>query len=76
MVALPELTPDTIPVAEPTVATDVLPLLHVPPLTALPSVELPPMHTLDVPVIVPADGAPFTVTTAVAVAVPHPIVTV
>lgn len=64
--ALPELTPDTIPVAEPTVATDVLLLLHVPPLTALPSVELPPTHTLDVPVIVPADGALFTVTTAVA----------
>lgn len=41
MVALPAVTPVTVPETEPMVATEVLPLVHVPPLTELVSVVLP-----------------------------------
>lgn len=50
--------PVTIPV-EPTVATDGVPLLHVPPAVASFNVVVKPTHTLAVPVI--ASGVVFTV---------------
>jgi hypothetical protein len=75
MVALPAATPLTIPVAEPIVAIEVLLLLQVPPEVALFNVVVLPVHTVAVPVMVPADGVLLTVTTAVAVAVPQPDVT-
>jgi len=62
---VPPVTPLTIPVAEPTVATAVLLLLHAPPVTVLLNVVVVPGHALAVPVMV--DGAALTVTTAVAV---------
>lgn len=51
--------PFTIPVAEPTVAIEVLPLVHVPPLVVLLSVAVWPTHKPMLPVM-PA-GAGFTV---------------
>jgi hypothetical protein len=69
IVAVPAATPVTIPVALPTVAFAVLDDDHIPPLVALLRVLVLPTHTLAVPVIVPAAGAAFTVTTAVAI---HP----
>jgi hypothetical protein len=58
------------------VATDVLPLVHTPPVTALLNVVVAPAHTVAVPVIEPADGAALTVTAAMVVAVPQSLVTV
>jgi hypothetical protein len=59
MITLPPDTPVTIPVA-PTVAIEVLLLLHTPP--GVPSVNVvdAPTHTLDAPEIVPATGNGFT----------------
>lgn len=77
IVALPAATPVAIPVDEPTVATAVLLLLHVPPVVALFSVVVAPTHAESVPVIVPAvDGAAFTVAIAVVIALPQLLVTV
>ena len=76
MVVEPEATPCTIPVL-PTVAVDVLALLHVPPV--VPEASLNTVfaagHTVIVPAIVPATGTAFIVTTAVAADVPQPLVT-
>ncbi len=63
MVALPAATPETIPVAEPTVAIEVLLLVHVPPEVALFSVTEAPTHVAIVPVM--ADGNGVTVTVVV-----------
>jgi len=65
---VPAETPVSTPEPEPTVATAVVLLLHVPPGTALMSVILPPTHTLmpgvpTVPMIGPGNG--FTVTVVV-----------
>jgi hypothetical protein len=49
--------------------------LHMPPLAASASVIIAPTTTEDAPVIVPADGTGFTVTSLVATAVPQPFVT-
>lgn len=57
------LTPVTDPVARPTVAFVVLPLIQVPPDDVLDSVASEPTHTTCSPVM--AGGAEFTVTTAV-----------
>ncbi len=46
---VPAATPDTTPLPEPTVDTDVVPLLHVPPAVALLSVVVSPAQTLFVP---------------------------
>lgn len=74
---LPAATPLTIPEDEPTVAIEVLLLLHVPPVVALLSVVAAVVHTASVPVIVPAvDGVAFTVATAAVVALPQLLVTV
>ena len=74
MIVVPALTPYTTPVAEPTVPTAVLLLLHVPvPPDAVRSfkVVVKPAHTVGVPVIVPATGDVFTVMLVVVVTVPQ-----
>ena len=63
MVDVPEATPETIPDADPTVATDGLIDVHVPAPAALARVVVAPTQTVSVPVIV---GKGFTVTTVVA----------
>jgi hypothetical protein len=64
----PDATPVTTPVAEPTVARVVLPLIQVPPLVASDSVITLPTHTVLLPVT--EVGGAFTVTTLVTVPVP------
>ena len=66
-VVLPVTTPVTTPPEE-TVATPVLPLLHVPPVSVSPRVSVAPWHSAPAPVI--ADGKGFTVTVAV---LEHPV---
>jgi hypothetical protein len=56
-------SPVTIPVVEPTIATVVLLLLHVPKVVTSLNVVVSPEHTCKVPVIFAGNG--FTVTTAV-----------
>ena len=51
MVTVPAVIPETTPVVIPTVAIEVLLLLHVPPVVASASVLVEPRHTLIVPVI-------------------------
>lgn len=50
MVAVPAVTPDTIPV-EPTTATEVLALLHVPPVQVLLRAVVEPWHIVKEPVM-------------------------
>lgn len=64
MIAVPAVTPVTIPVAEPTV-TAALVVLHTPPAIGSLSVTDDPMHTAGGPVT--AEGVAFTVTLAKAV---------
>ena len=72
---VPAATPDTMPV-EPTVAIDVLPLLHVPPVVVLFRVAVAPWQVLIVPVIADAVGSGLTVIVAVAIVVQlKPLVT-
>ncbi len=59
---MPAATPVTIPEPEPTVATDDVPVVQVPPPASVSAVVIP-TQTVPVPVIVPGNG--FTVTTAV-----------
>lgn len=66
------MTPLTMPVDEPTVALPLL-LVQVPPPTSV-KVVVAPAHTVVLPVM--ADGKVFTVTTAVAAALPQPLVMV
>lgn len=61
MLHVPAVTPDTTPLPEPTVATDVLELVHVPPLTELLSVVVKPVPTVVIPVIGGIDGLTFTI---------------
>ena len=75
IVAVPPVTPSTRPV-DPTVATDGVPLLQLPPAVASVSVVLAPAHNTPVPETVPALGAVLTDTTRVAAAVPQLFVTV
>ncbi len=70
IVDVPADTPVTIPVADPTVATPVAELLHVPPVVALANVVVPLIHVEAVPVI--AAGAATTVTIRLA-ADPQPV---
>ena len=72
IVAVPALTPVTKPELLFTVATPVLLLLHVPPgvPVVLDNCVVLPLQTVVVPVIVPAIGAAFTVTTAAVVTGP------
>ena len=50
---MPGATPVTIPVDEPTVATDALALDQLPPIVALESVVVAPVQTDEVPVMAP-----------------------
>lgn len=70
MIAVPALTPLTMPVPEPTVAIAVLLLLHAPPVIVSLSVVVAPTHAVADPVIV--GGNAFTVTAFIALQ-PEPI---
>jgi hypothetical protein len=63
IVAVPATIPVTTPVAETTVATEVLLLLHVPPVDVLVNAIVKPSHTVDEPDM--AAGSGLTVITAV-----------
>jgi len=70
--AVPVPAPVTVPVEDPTVATDGLPLVHAPPDTEFVRVVLLPTHTVATP---PIDaGMAFTVKLVVADTDPHPFV--
>jgi hypothetical protein len=56
---VPVVAPVTVPEERPTEATDVLPLLHVPPVVVFPNDTVKPAHTVSVPDI--SDGNGFTV---------------
>lgn len=56
MFTVPPDTPVTIPVPDPTVAMDVLLLLHVPPVSGLAKVVIAPTQTVLEPVIAGAGG--------------------
>ena len=75
MVDVPAATPVTIPVA-PTVAMPGDTELHTPPAVASVKFVVVVGQTVNPPVIIPAFGAGFTVTIAVASAVPQLFVTV
>jgi hypothetical protein len=66
---VPADNPVTIPVADPTVATEVLPLIHVPPPTSV-SVVVDPTQMLTAPGGDIAEGFAFTVTVDVVVQLP------
>jgi hypothetical protein len=73
MVVLPVATAVTAPVLLLTVALAGLLDAHVPPIAASDNDKvIPPTHTADPPVMVPALGSGFTVTTLVAIAVAGP----
>ena len=71
MFTVPEAMPVTVPDVESIVATVVLLLLHLPPVTELDNDLAEPTQTEGVPLIVPAEGNGRTVITAVSVAVPQ-----
>ena len=76
MVAVPLLTPVTLPPV-PTVAAPAGNELHAPPAVASLSDVALPTHTVAVPDIAAGvDGAEFMVITCVAAILPHPFVTV
>ena len=75
MVAVPAATPVTTPVEEPTVATEVLVLNHVPPGTISLRVIVLPVATAELPVI-GATGSTVKVTVAMAVPTIYVIVAV
>jgi hypothetical protein len=68
MFDVPVVIPVTIPVLAPIVATPGVPLVHVPPVAVLVSVDVPPAQILSVPAI--TSGVVFTVTIAVAIQPP------
>ena len=72
MSVLPDATPVTAPVEEPTVATLALPLIHVPPGSESANVMTLPTHTVDGPVGVAGNG--FTVMTEVILQPVEPMV--
>ena len=75
MIAVPATTPVTVP-AVLMLAMVGLPLLHAPPLAVLVNVVVAATHTLDAPLMVPADAVAVTVTVCVAAVVPQLLVTV
>jgi len=75
MVEVPAAMPVTTPVAL-TVATPVETELHIPPVAASVKLVVVVGQSVRPPVIVPALGAGFTVTTTVAATVPQLLVTV
>ena len=76
MVVFPDATPVTTPVTGSTVATPGVVLLHVPPVFPLElRLIVEPAQTDDAPLMVPAFGREFTVTTIPAVEDPQLLVT-
>ena len=71
---MPVLTPETTPVTAPTVAIDVLLLLHAPPAILSESVVVADWQTVAMPDIVPDEGGALIVIAAVATDVPQPAV--
>ena len=71
MLAVPAVIPDTMPLPEPIVATEVLSLVHAPPADASVKSDVVSAHSVLLPEI--ATGVGFTVTTVVAV---HPVASV
>lgn len=61
IIDVPAISPLTMPVVDPMVATAVLLLVHVPPDTVLPSVVVKPIHTLVAPVMVVGVGCTVTI---------------
>jgi hypothetical protein len=61
MVEVPASTPVTMPVEEPILATEVLLLVQIPPLTASVNVMVAVSQTLVAPLMLPALGAGLTV---------------
>jgi hypothetical protein len=55
ILTVPAATPYRKPVDEPIVAMDVLPLVHVPPVTEFESVAVLPIHVVSVPVMGPTE---------------------
>ena len=74
MVDVPDATPLTSPLLF-TVAAEVLVLLHAPPVAPSLNDVVDPAHRVAVPLMVPADDVPLTVTTSVAATVPQVLVT-
>lgn len=70
MVVVPADIPLTMPVLL-TVAIPVVLLLHRPPIVAFVNDVVPPAHTVEIPVIVPATGNAFTVAVVVATTEPQ-----
>lgn len=66
--AVPDPTPVSTPVEEPTEAMNGLPLVHVPPVTVLPKVSDDPRHTEVLPVM------ESTSTVTIVVVAGHPVV--
>lgn len=58
---MPVVTPLTIPLVNPTVATAVLLLVHVPVIAVFVSVVVKPVHKVNVPVITPAPDGEYKV---------------
>lgn len=76
MVAIPAVTPLTIPVDEPTVAMPVAVLVHIPPEVVLLNVAVEPMQINAVPVIAAGvTGTGLTVTDCTADCIPQLLVT-
>lgn len=75
MVAVPAATPVTVPVVL-IVAMLIAVLLQAPPVAGSVKFVLVPGQTENIPVIAPATGSGFTVTTTVAATVPHTVATV
>ena len=71
---MPAVAPVTTPVVL-ILATAALLLLHTPPVVASVRVEVAPMHIVVVPLMAATLGEGLTVIVAVAVAVPHALVT-
>ena len=70
---VPAATPVTTPLFIPTVATEVLLLLHVPPVVLLVKDVDKPLQIVDDPLTVIPPGTGLTVSTRVAVAMPQPL---
>ena len=75
MVAVPAVTPDTIPDADPIVATPVLLLLQVPPITSSVKDDVPLRHTVAGPVMGSATAVLVIVMILLAVSVLQELVT-
>jgi hypothetical protein len=75
IVALPAVTPVTLPVIEFTVATAVLEEVHTPPAVVLVKIVLEPIHAFVVPPIAARTGKSFTVTVTASM-LTHPFASV